>query len=75
MPTRSSTSEFQPSPPITRLNRGKVTGVLSIKTTSSSDGIKNNMCVAPATNGSREKGLAPSNPAAATKGMGVHPTL
>jgi len=73
MPTRSTTSEYQPSPPITRLNRGRVTGRLGIKQTGSRPGIKPNMCCAPATNGDRAAGLAPSQPASATKMMKVTP--
>ncbi len=75
MPTRSSSSEYQPSPPVTRLNQGKFHAGVTIKTTASSAGVRNNMCVAPATNGSREHGLAASSPTAATKGMSIRPTI
>jgi hypothetical protein len=66
MPTRSTTSEYQPSPPIGRLQRGRVIGRVYVKTTASHAGIKPNMCCPPATNGDRAEGLAPSQPASAT---------
>ena len=75
MATRSTTSEYQPSPPINRLNRGKVMGRLGIRKTGALHGVKPNMCCAPATNGSREHGLASSQPASATKMMKVSPTI
>lgn len=75
MPTRSTTSQFQPSPPSYRLHRGRFIGVLGIIQTTSSPGVKSNMCCAPATNGSREKGLAPSQPEAAKKMMAMRPSI
>jgi len=77
MATRSTTSEYQPSPPINRLNRGKVMGRLAIRSTvAATHGVKPNMCIAPATNGERAFGLVdPSQPASATKMMKVGPTI
>ena len=76
MATRSTTSEYQPSPPIGRLNRGMVKGVLAVKTAATVGRVQNNMCVAPATNGERAFGLvAPSQPASTTKGMKINPTI
>jgi hypothetical protein len=71
MATRSSSSEFQPSPPINRLNSGKVTGRLALRLgTSVNPGVKPNMCCAPATNGERALGkVTPSSPASTTKMM------
>jgi len=64
---RSSTSEYQPSPPINRLNRGRVTARGAVKTTASNPGVKPNCCCAPATNGERAFGkVAPSQPLSAT---------
>ena len=74
MPTRSSTSEYQPSPAVNRLNSGKVVGRLAVKTGAS--GVKTNMCVAPATNGERAFGkVTASQPASTTKGMKVTPSI
>lgn len=70
---RSSTSQYQPIPP--NYNGGRANGrfgaALSVVTVNSTGGLKPNMCCAPATNGSREHGLAPSKPASAKamKGM------
>jgi len=50
MPTRSSTSEYQPSPPISRLNSrkaGKVAARVNVANASSTSGVKPNMCVPP----------------------------
>ena len=77
MTTHSSTSEYQPSPPITRLNRGRVAaGTTYRKGSTVNPGTKTNMCVAPATNGERAFGkVAPSQPAFTTKGMKTTPRL
>jgi hypothetical protein len=75
MPTRSTTSAFQPSPPSYRLNRGRFAAVLSLIQATSHEGNKSNMCCPPATNGSREKGLAPSQPDAAKKMMAMRPSV
>lgn len=78
MPTRSSTSEFQPAPPVVRLGgrqNGRFSAGIVVKIATSNAGIKPNMCCAPATNGDRASGLAPSQPAQ-TKGMkGMSPRL
>jgi len=71
MPTRSTTSEYQPSPPFFRAT-GKYRR-LAIRKTGSGAGVKPNMCCPPATNGERAMGkLAPSQPASATKMMKVN---
>jgi len=78
MATRSSTSEYQPSPPTTRLGmgRGKFRGRLGIRRgTTVHPGVKPNCCVAPATNGSRSEGLAASQPTWTTKQMKVTPKV
>ena len=67
---RSSTSEYQPAPPIVRAggrNNGTPAQGVSLNPITSTT-VKSNMCCAPATNGSREAGLAPSQPAS-TKAM------
>jgi len=72
MPTRCTTTEYQPAPPITRLSTvhaGDVKGGVSVKTIASSAAIKNNVGCAPATNGDRETGhVAASSYASATAG-------
>lgn len=78
MPARSTTSEYLPSPPCVGLGgkqNGRYSGNIVVKTTASSTGIKPNVCCAPATNGSREYGLAPSQPASAKAMKGVRPRL
>jgi hypothetical protein len=79
MPTRSSTSEYQPSPPINRVPApgGKVVGRLGIRRgTTVHPGVKPNCCVAPATNGERAFGkVAASQPTWTTKQMKVTPAL
>jgi hypothetical protein len=78
MPTRTTTSEYQPSPPFTRISSpgGKVTGRTGMRLgTTTNPGTKPNMCVAPATNGDRASGLAPSQAASTTKMMKVTPAL
>lgn len=78
MPTRSTTSEYQPSPPAVGLGgkqNGRYSGNIVVKTSASSPGVKANMCCPPATNGSREYGLAPSQPAAARAMKGIRPRL
>jgi hypothetical protein len=50
MPTRSTTSEYQPSPPINRIpaKGGKIyTGIVFRDGTATNPGVKPNMCVAP----------------------------
>ena len=76
MATRSTTSGYYPSPPVNRINRGRVTGGLGIRRgTTVNPGVKPNCCVAPATNGSRAEGLAASQPAWTTKQMKVSPRV
>ena len=78
MPTRSSTSEFQPAPPVVRLGgrqNGRFSAGTLVKMPSSNTGIKPNMCCAPATNGDRASGLAASQPAAAKAMKGMRPRL
>ena len=77
MPTRATNTEFQPSPPINRLNRGRVTGRTALRLgTTTNAGVKPNMCVAPATNGERAFGkVAPSQPASTTKMMKTGPSI
>jgi len=79
MATRSSTSEYQPSPPVTRISApgGKVTGRLGFRRgTTVHAGVKPNMCVAPATNGERAFGkVAASQSTWTTKQMKVTPAL
>lgn len=78
MPTRSSTSAFQPAPPVVRL-AGKQNGRFSagtlVKTIASSAGVKPNMSCAPATNGDRATGLAASKPNSAKAQKGMRPRL
>lgn len=72
MATRSTASEYQPAPPINRLRTsraGTVTARGGYKDSSSNPGIKPNMCCAPATNGDRAAGLAPSQSASTKKMM------
>lgn len=76
--TRSTTSEYLPSPPINRVptKGGRVAGRLAIRKTGHNPGVKPNMCCPPATNGERAFGkLAPSSPASATKMMKMGPSL
>lgn len=47
MATRSSTSEFQPAPPVNRLHAGRVELRIAIVNSSTSTGVKANMCVPP----------------------------
>ena len=78
MPTRSSTSEFQPSPPINRVpsNGGRVAARLAIKKAGSNPGVKPNLCCAPATNGERAFGkVAASQPASARAMKKTSPSL
>jgi len=76
MATRSSTSEFQPSPPINRVGPGKVGARIGVRQgTTVNPGVKPNMGVAPATNGDRASGLAPSKPASTTKGLKMSPAI
>lgn len=78
MPARSTTSEYLPSPPVVGLGgkqNGRFSGNVIVKKITSSAGIKPNACCAPATNGSREYGLAPSQPASAQSMKGIRPRL
>lgn len=79
MPTRSSDSEYQPSPPNTRKRdpAGRFANKLAIRQgTTTGAGIKPNMCVAPATNGERAFGtVVASQPASTTKMMATRPTI
>ena len=75
---RSTTSDYYPPPPCVGLGgkqNGRYSGNVKIKTTASSAAVKVNMCCAPATNGSREYGLAPSQPASATASKTLRPRL
>ena len=74
MPSRSSSSQYQPMPPVMRLagkQNGRFGAKLVVKTIASNEGVKPNMCCAPATNGDRATGLAASKPnsAKSMKGM------
>lgn len=74
MATRSTTSQYQPAPPnygTGGRQNGRFSAAISVVTTASNAGAKPNMCCAPATNGDRASGLAPSKPlsAKAMKGM------
>jgi hypothetical protein len=78
MATRSSTSQYQPSPPVYGTGgkqNGRFSAAISVVTTSSRAGLKPNMCCAPTTNGSREHGLAPSKPASAKSMKGMKARL
>lgn len=78
MPVRSTTSEYQPPPPVVGLGgkqNGRYSGNIIVKTTASAPGVKTNACCPPATNGNREAGLAPSQPASAKAMKGVRPRL
>lgn len=78
MPTRSSTSEYQPSPPINRVRAkgGKVAARLAIKKTGFHPGVKPNIGAPPATNGERAFGkVAPSAPLSATAQKKINPSL
>lgn len=78
MATRSSTSEYQPAPPVVRVGgkqNGRFSSGTSVKTIASNPGIKPNMCCAPATNGDRASGLAPSKPNSARAMKGTSPRL
>ena len=78
MAVRSTTSEYQPSPPVNRLRDpgGRLSNKIAIRQgQTSGTGVKPNMCCAPATNGERAFGkVAASQPASATKMMGMRPT-
>ena len=68
---RSTTSEYQPAPPYVNLGgkqNGRFSGNVAIKTTV-------NMCCAPATNGDRIAGLAPSQPLSAKAGKAIRPRM
>lgn len=76
MATRSTTSQYQPAPATVRLagkQNGRFSAATKVKLSTSNPGIKPNMCCAPATNGDRVAGLAPSKPISAKgmKGMGA----
>jgi hypothetical protein len=52
MPVRSTTSEYQPSPPWLRLKTTKAgTGVNRVARATATNNVKSNMCVAPANSG------------------------
>ncbi len=53
MPARSTTSEYQPSPPYLRLRSGgkNGTGVNRVVRATATNNAKPNMCVAPANSG------------------------
>ena len=72
MATRSTTSQYQPTPPNYHLHHGMMTDRIGIRYTMALGfRIKPNMCCAPATNGSRAQGLAPSQPASTKKMMAI----
>lgn len=78
MATRSSTSQYQPAPPAVRVGgkqNGRFSSGTKVKTIASNPGIKPNMCCAPATNGDRASGLAPSKPNSARAMKGTSPRL
>ena len=70
MATRSSTSEFQPSPPNTRIpsKGGRVAARLAVKA-GNNPGVKPNMCCAPATNGERAFGKVAASQPASSRSM------
>lgn len=78
MATRSSTSEFQPSPPNTRVRNpgGRVAARSAIVKAGSNPGVKPNMCCAPATNGERAFGkVAASQPDSARSMKKTSPSI
>jgi hypothetical protein len=78
MATRSSTSEFQPSPPNTRLRStgGRVAARSAIIKAGSHPGVKSNLGCPPATNGERAFGkVAPSSPASAKAQKKTSPSI
>ena len=78
MAARTTTSAYAPAPPVVRLagrQNGRYSGEIVIKTIDSTDGVKPNMCCAPATNGDRVNGLAASQPASAKSMKGVRARL
>lgn len=76
MANRSTTSEYLPAAPTTRLRSpaGKVGGSMGVKTSAVS-GVKPNVGAPPATNGDRASGLAASSPSSATKQLKITPTV
>lgn len=63
MPTRSTTSQYQPSPPVNRLNSGKVAQRTQIVkgTTTPATGLRvSNMCVPPTGDDGRLFHVSPS---------------
>lgn len=77
MANRSTTSEYLPAAPITRLRSpaGKVGGSMGVKTSAVS-GVKPNVGAPPATNGERAFGkVAASSPSSATKQLKITPTV
>jgi hypothetical protein len=69
MAIRSTTSELQPSPPFSRIG-GRVVNRVGISYgPGHTHGVKPNLSCAPATNGDRAAGLAPSQPASTKKMM------
>jgi len=56
MATRSTTSEYQPSPPVNRFNRGKVVGRLAHTST---PGVKANMGCPPTQESGQSTKLTP----------------
>jgi len=78
MAVRSSTSEFQPVPPnyAGGKQNGRFSAGVSVKKTTSTAGVKSNMCCAPTTNGERAFGkVDPSQPTSAKEMKGMHPRL
>lgn len=74
MPTRSTTSQYQPAPPTYNSagrQNGRFSAAIAVVTTASTAGSKPNMCCAPTTNGDRLTGLAPSRPASAKSMKGM----
>jgi hypothetical protein len=76
MASRSTTSEYLPAPPGTRINGGRYGARIGVRKTGHNPGIKPNMCCAPATNGERAFGkVVASQPASATKMMKISATI
>ena len=76
---RSSTSEYQPAPPINRFPQrygGHIVNRIGISYgPGHTHGVKPNLSCAPATNGDRAAGLAPSQPASTKKMMKLNNAL
>lgn len=78
MPSRSSTSQYQPAPPnynVGGKQNGRFSAGNAVVTIVSAGGTKPNMSCPPTTNGDRVAGLAPSKPNSAKAQKGMSPRL